>query len=77
MTLKEALFILNPSNYIQNDCNSFRQKFMKCNDEKLVIDEVFWDHLNETFGTKRMAITRHLRPYDFYFNWTSHGVPIK
>ena len=50
LTLKEALFILNPSNYIQNDCNSFRQKFMKCNDEKLVIDEVFWDHLNETFG---------------------------
>lgn len=33
--------------------------------------------LNETFGTKRMAITRHLRPYDFYFNWTAHGVPIK
>lgn len=29
--------------------------------------------LNETFGTKRMAITRHLIPYDFYFNWITWG----
>ena len=49
LTLKEALFILNPSNYIQNDYDSFRQKFMKCNTEKIIIDEVFYVYLKKTF----------------------------
>ena len=45
LTLKEALFIINPSNYFQNDFNSFKKKFMKCNDEKMNIDENFWFYL--------------------------------
>ena len=49
LTLKEALFILNPTNYLQNDYQSFKNKFMKCNEEKLYIDEVFWDYLVNSF----------------------------
>ena len=41
LTLKEALFLLNPKNYRDNDYSSFREKFMKCNDSGIDIDEHF------------------------------------
>jgi len=40
LTLKEALFILNPKNY-QVDYQQFNQNFNKCNEEKVDIDHEF------------------------------------
>ena len=41
LTLKEALFLLNPKNYSENNFSSFREKFMKCNERKIDIDDNF------------------------------------
>ena len=50
LTLKEALFILNLSNYTQNDYCQFRKKFMECNKKDLIIDETLWNILVDTFN---------------------------
>ena len=50
LTLKEALFLLNPKNYIEKDYNIFREKFKKCNDSDLYIDETFRNYLISFFG---------------------------
>ena len=50
LTLKEALFILNLSNYTQNDYCQFRKKFMDCNKKDLIIDETLWNILVDTFN---------------------------
>ena len=50
LTLKEALFLLNPKNYIEKDYNIFREKFKKCNDSDLYIDETFRNLLISFFG---------------------------
>ena len=52
LTLKEALFILNPTNYFKNDYCSFREAFMKCNEKKIDIDEVFSDFLENSLSIK-------------------------
>ena len=49
LTLKEALFILNPTNYFLNDYVEFQKKFMKSNEEKMYIDETFWKILVDNF----------------------------
>lgn len=49
LTLKEALYIINPSNYFKNDYWSFKKEFMKCNEEILSIDETLYDYLANTF----------------------------
>ena len=45
ITVKEALFILNLSNYNKYNYKSFKNEFMKCNEEEIYIDETFWDYL--------------------------------
>ena len=65
LTVKEALFILNPSNYIQNNFNSFKSTFMKCNEKKINIEQVFCAYL-ETFkiNPKNLLIAENKR-YSF------------
>ena len=46
LTLKEALFILNPKNY-QVDYEKFKEKFKECNKEKINIDQEFSDILQK------------------------------
>ena len=67
LTLKEALFILNPTHYVQNDYKSFRKKFMKCNDEKIIIDEIFYDYLINSFkiNPEKILVAENKR---YYFN---------
>ena len=50
LSLKEALFILNLTNYLVNDYNSFKNKFIKCDNEKINIDESFSDLLYKSFN---------------------------
>ena len=46
MTLREALYILNPKNY-QVDYEKFNENFKKCNKEKINIDQEFSDILKK------------------------------
>ena len=46
LTLKEALFILNPQNY-QVDYEKFNQNFKECNKVKISIDQKFSDILQK------------------------------
>jgi len=46
LTLREALFILNPKNY-QVDYEKFNENFKKCNKEKINIDQEFSDILKK------------------------------
>ena len=48
-TLKEALFVMNIDNY-QQDYNSFREHFMKCNENEIKITEVFESILQKLFN---------------------------
>ena len=50
-TIKEALFVLNLSNYFC-DFNTFRKNFMKCNNEEVKIDIVFQTFLERVFRIK-------------------------
>ena len=45
LTLKEALFILNYHNYVIYDYDSFRIKIMKCNEQKISLDDTFLEYL--------------------------------
>jgi hypothetical protein len=49
LTLKEALFILDLTNYLTNDYNSFRKKFENCNNNKIYIDDTFKYILENSF----------------------------
>ena len=49
LTLKEALFILNPKNY-KSDLVTFREYFKKCNQDELNIDEEFEVILKNDFN---------------------------
>ena len=49
LTLKEALFILDLTNYLTNDYNSFRKKFENCNNNKIYIDDAFKCILENSF----------------------------
>ena len=48
-TLKEALFVMNIDNY-QQDYNSFREHFMKCNENEIKITELFESILQKLFN---------------------------
>ena len=48
LTLKEALFIMNPDNY-NEDSEQFRTNFMNCNQKEIKIDKKFSDFLKK-FG---------------------------
>ena len=49
LTLKEALFILNPKNY-KSDLVTFRENFKKCNQDEINIDEEFEVILKNDFN---------------------------
>ena len=57
MTLKEALFILNPKNY-EGGLKQFNKKFMKCNEEPIIIEKDFSDLLAK-FNINTKAIPKN------------------
>jgi len=61
MTLKEALFILNPKNY-EDGLVQFNKKFMKCNEEPIIIEKEFSDLLAK-FNIDSKAIPKKNKTY--------------
>ena len=69
LTLKEALFILNLSNY-RYDYNDFREEFKKCNRKDIIIDETFEILLKDVFNinSKNIPINENNQYQLAYFN---------
>ena len=81
-TLKEALFVLNISNY-QQDYNSFKEQFKKCNEKKIIFDETFEYILQKMFNintknipkseNNKYTITKFIKKYTDHNSYTIKG----
>jgi hypothetical protein len=72
ITPKELCFIFNTDNYSENDYKIFTQKFLKCNDEKIVKPKILIDLLNKININKISDIPLGIYPskenIEFSFN---------